>query len=67
MEEPVAELSSAFLCAELHVHPETARHASCIACWLSTIRRDGRFLLTVVRQASAVAAYLERLSHSGRH
>ena len=43
MEELVAELGAAFLCADLGLTPETrADHAAYIASWLKVLKNDKR-------------------------
>jgi antirestriction protein ArdC len=47
VEELVAELGSAFLCADLQLTPETRDdHASYIANWLTVLRNDKRAIFT---------------------
>lgn len=60
-EELVAELTSAFLCAELAI-PGKLRHAEYLAHWASILRDDPRALLTAGSRASAAADYLMALA-----
>jgi len=63
MEELVAELGAAFLCADLAVanHPR-ADHAAYIDHWLSVLRCDKKALFHAAASASRAAAYLAELS-----
>ncbi len=56
-EELVAELTSAFLCAELGVHGEL-RHAGYIDNWLTLLRSDPKAIFTAASKASQAAHYL---------
>ena len=60
-EELVAELGSAFLCADLEITP-TVRddHASYIDHWLSVLRRDKRAIFQAAAHAQRAADYLHR-------
>lgn len=61
MEELVAELGSAFLCADLHITPELRDdHASYIDCWLQVLKGDKRAIFTAASQASQAADFLHR-------
>ena len=59
MEELIAELGAAFLCADLGLAP-TPRpdHAAYIACWLKVLRADKKAVFTAASQASRAADYL---------
>jgi antirestriction protein ArdC len=47
MEELVAEIGAAFLCAELGIVPETRPdHAAYIASWLKALKDDKRAIFT---------------------
>lgn len=64
-EELVAELSSAFLGADLGLPVgHLDNHASYIDSWLSILRKDDRALLTAAAKAEEAAAYL--LAKAGR-
>ncbi|MFA6116344.1 MAG: zincin-like metallopeptidase domain-containing protein [Sphingomonas sp.] len=56
-EELVAEMCSAFVCAELGIQP-TVRHADYLACWLSVLREDSRAIFRAASAASKAADYL---------
>jgi antirestriction protein ArdC len=57
MEELVAELSSAYLCAALAIAP-TVRHADYVGAWLSIMKSDKRAIFTAARLASAACDYV---------
>jgi antirestriction protein ArdC len=56
-EELVAELGSAFLCAELGIVP-TVRHADYLASWLAVLREDNRAIFRAASAASKAADWL---------
>jgi antirestriction protein ArdC len=56
-EELVAEMCSAFACAELGIVP-TVRHADYIGAWLGVLREDARAIFRAASQASKAADYL---------
>jgi len=56
-EELVAEMASAFLCAELGIVP-TVRHADYLSAWLSVLREDSKAIFRAASQASKAADYL---------
>jgi antirestriction protein ArdC len=56
-EELVAEMASAFLCAELGIVP-TVRHADYLGAWLSVLREDSKAIFRAASQASKAANYL---------
>jgi len=56
-EELVAEMCSAFTCAELGIVP-TVRHADYIGAWLEVLREDARAIFRAASQASKAADYL---------
>jgi antirestriction protein ArdC len=59
MEELVAELGAAFLCADLGITDEPrADHAQYIASWLSVLKADKKAIFTAASRASAAAAFL---------
>jgi antirestriction protein ArdC len=60
-EELVAELTSAFLCAELGVQGEL-RHAGYLANWLTLLRSDPKAIFTASSKASQAAHYLRSLA-----
>jgi antirestriction protein ArdC len=61
-EELVAELGSAFLCADLGITPEVRDdHAAYIASWLKALRNDKRLIFTAAAHAQRAADYLHGL------
>jgi antirestriction protein ArdC len=67
MEELVAELGSAFLCAELDLTPETRDdHASYIANWLQVLKNDKRAIFTAAGHAQRAADFLTGLQQAAR-
>ena len=56
-EELVAEMTSAFVCAELAIKP-SVRHADYIGSWLEVLRNDPRAIFRAASQASKAADYL---------
>lgn len=62
MEELVAELGSAFLCADLNITPEVRDdHAAYLANWLKVLKDDKRAIFTAASHASKAAEYLHSL------
>lgn len=62
MEELVAELGSAFLCADLDLTPEPREdHASYIAHWLKALEGDKRAIFTAAGHAQRAADFLHKL------
>lgn len=58
-EELVAELGSAFLCADLGITPEIREdHAAYIASWLKALQDDKRFIFTAAAHAQRAADHL---------
>jgi antirestriction protein ArdC len=58
-EELVAELGSAFLCADLGITPEVrADHAAYIASWLNALKNDKRLIFRAAAQAQRAADHL---------
>jgi hypothetical protein len=62
-EELVAELASAFLCAEFGINKET-RHASYIAHWIELLKADDRAFFTAASKAQKAADYLRGLAQA---
>ena len=61
-EELVAELGSAFLCADLGITPEVRPdHAAYIASWLEVLKGDKRFVFSAASHAQRAADYLHGL------
>jgi len=62
MEELVAELGAAFLCADLSITPEVREdHASYIEHWLKVLKNDKRAIFSAASHASKAADYLHGL------
>jgi antirestriction protein ArdC len=60
IEELVAEMGAAFLCADLGITPEVREdHAAYIASWLQVLRDDKRAIFTAASKASQAAEYLQ--------
>ena len=65
MEELVAELGAAFVCADLGITPEVMpEHASCLAAWLKVMKADSKAIFTAAAQAERAAAFLQGLQPS---
>ena len=61
-EELVAELGSAFLCAELGITPEVRDdHAAYLASWLAVLKQDKRAIFAAASQAQRAADHLRGL------
>jgi antirestriction protein ArdC len=61
-EELVAEIASAFLCAELGITQDTrADHAQYLAQWLKLMKDDSRAIFAAAAKASEAVAYLKKL------
>lgn len=61
-EELVAEIGSAFLCAELGITQDTRPdHAQYLANWLQLLKSDNRAIFTAAAKASEAVAYLKKL------
>ncbi len=61
-EELVAELGSAFLCAELGITPEVRDdHAAYLASWLAVLKQDKRAIFAAASQAQHALDYLRNL------
>lgn len=65
-EELIAELSAAFLCAELGVTGRL-RHAEYISSWLTLLRNDHKAVFTAASRASQSADYLQFVSKTPAH
>lgn len=64
-EELVAEIGSAFLCAELGITQDVrADHAQYLAQWLKLLKDDSRAIFTAAAKASEAVAYLRRCQPS---
>lgn len=64
MEELVAEIGAAFICADLGLSPEPrADHADYIGAWLEVLKDDTRAIFTAASQAQRAAACHRRQWH----
>ena len=64
-EELVAELASAFLCADLGLTPEVREdHAAYIASWLTVLKQDKRFIFQAAAHAQRAVDFLVGLQDS---
>jgi antirestriction protein ArdC len=64
MEELVAELGAAFLCADLQITAEPRPdHAQYLASWLAVLKADKKAIFTAASKASEAAAFLAALQH----
>jgi antirestriction protein ArdC len=62
MEELVAEIGSAFLCADLEITPEPREdHAAYIESWLKALKNDKRAVFTASSHAQRATDYLHML------
>jgi len=62
MEELIAELGAAFLCAELGIASETRPdHSQYLSGWLSVLQNDKRAIFTAASKASAACDFLRGL------
>ena len=65
VEELVAELGAAFLCADLGIANEPRPdHAAYVASWLKVLNDDRRAIFTAAARANDAAVYLQGLSES---
>jgi antirestriction protein ArdC len=62
MEELVAELGAAFLCADLDLTLEPREdHAAYLANWLAVLKADNRAIFTAASHAQRAADFLNSL------
>ena len=62
MEELVAELGAAFLCADLELTPEIRDdHASYLDHWLKVLKDDKRAIFTAASHAQRAADFIHTL------
>jgi antirestriction protein ArdC len=62
MEELVAELGAAFLCADLGITPELRPdHASYLANWLTVLKSDKKAIFTAASKAQQAVSFLRTL------
>ena len=67
MEELVAEIGSAFLCADLEITPEPREdHAAYIESWLKALKNDKRAVFTAASHAQRATDYLHGLQPSSK-
>ncbi len=65
MEELIAELGAAFLCAEIGILPTTREdHAHYLAHWVRVMRGDRKAIFTAAAAASRAAAYIKGRSEA---
>jgi len=65
VEELVAELGSAFLCADLELTPEVREdHASYIASWIKVLKNDKRAIFRAASHAQRAADFLHGLQEA---
>jgi antirestriction protein ArdC len=58
----VAEIGSAFLCADLGITPEIrADHADYIGNWLKILQHDRKFIFSAAAHATRAVEYLKAL------
>ena len=63
-EELVAELGSAFICAQLGIENEARQdHVDYIHCWLDLLQRDTRAIFRAARAAQKAVGWLEENRH----
>jgi antirestriction protein ArdC len=66
MEELVAELGAAFLCADLGVTPEPRDdHAHYVAHWLKVLKSDKKAIFTAASKAQAAVDFLTAQQRMG--
>jgi antirestriction protein ArdC len=62
MEELIAELGAAFLCADLQITAAPrADHAQYLASWLAVLKADKKAIFTAASKASEATAFLAAL------
>ena len=67
-EELVAEIGSAFLCADLGITPETrADHADYIGSWLKALKDDKKLIFTAAAHATRAVEYLKDKQPAPEH
>ncbi len=61
IEELVAELGAAFVCADLGIAPEVMPdHAAYLGCWLKVLKTDKKAIFTAASHASRAVEYLHQ-------
>jgi antirestriction protein ArdC len=64
-EELVAELTAAFLCADLELTPEVRDdHAAYLASWITALKNNNRMIFTAAAHAQRAADFLHALQSS---
>jgi antirestriction protein ArdC len=64
MEELIAELGAAFLCADLGINTEAREdHAAYVGAWLKVLRNDKKAIFAAAAHAERAADYLHGLQH----
>jgi antirestriction protein ArdC len=64
MEELVAEIGSAYLCADIGITPEIREdHASYIASWLKVLRDDKRAIFSAAAHAQRACDFLQKIQN----
>jgi antirestriction protein ArdC len=67
MEELVAELGSAYLCADLGITPEVREdHSAYIASWLKVLKQDKRAIFSAASHAQKAADFLHGLQPAAK-
>lgn len=61
-EELVAELGSALLCAELGFEQTISNNAAYLKSWLSALKQDAKFIVSVAGKAQKAADYIKHFS-----
>ena len=62
MEELVAEIGAAFICADIGLSPEPRTdHADYIGAWLKVLKNDTRAIFAAASQAQRAADYLRNI------
>ena len=59
-EELIAELGSAFLCAELGIQHDEAQTAAYLQSWLKGLKNDKRFIFNAASKATEATNYLQK-------
>ena len=62
VEELIAEMSSAFLCAEKGISMQTTQHSEYLDSWVKNIKENPYILFSASSQASKATTFLEKLS-----
>lgn len=65
MEELVAEIGSAFLCADLGLPPTVDDNAAYVASWLKVLKDDKRAIFTAAAMSEKAVSYLHGLQPRG--